>query len=84
MEQRAKNCDYMSPTDILSIFLQICEGVKAFHETKPEPLAHRDLKTANIVLSDDGIPIIMDLGILYFIILVFSKYLYKFLLLNTK
>lgn len=56
----------MSSIDILSIFLQICEGVKAFHEAKPEPLAHRDLKTANIVLSDDGIPIIMDLGKLYF------------------
>jgi len=43
--------------------------VKAFHETKPEPLAHRDLKTANIVLSDDRTPIIMDLGKLsYFIV----------------
>ncbi|CAL1686649.1 unnamed protein product [Lasius platythorax] len=62
LERRAKNCDYMSPIDILSIFLQICEGVKAFHENKPEPLAHRDLKTANIVLSDDGTPVIMDLG----------------------
>ncbi|KAL6447020.1 hypothetical protein ACFW04_001407 [Cataglyphis niger] len=62
LEQRARNCDYMSPIDILSIFLQICEGVKAFHEAKPEPLAHRDLKTANIVLSDDRTPVIMDLG----------------------
>ncbi|XP_071577056.1 serine/threonine-protein kinase 16 isoform X2 [Temnothorax nylanderi] len=43
-------------------YYHICEGVKAFHEANPEPLAHRDLKTANIVLSDDGIPIIMDLG----------------------
>ncbi|KAL0109950.1 hypothetical protein PUN28_013533 [Cardiocondyla obscurior] len=62
LERRAKNCDYSSPIDILSIFLQICEGIKAFHEAKPEPLAHRDLKTANIMLSDDGTPIIMDLG----------------------
>lgn len=68
LERRAKNCDYMNPIDILSIFLQICEGVKAFHETKPEPLAHRDLKTANIVLTDDETPVIMDLGRLYFII----------------
>jgi serine/threonine kinase 16 len=60
----------MSPIDILNIFLQICEGVKAFHETKPEPLAHRDLKTANIVLSDERIPIIMDLGKLsYFVVI---------------
>lgn len=62
LEQRARNYDYMNPMDILSIFLQICEGVKAFHEAKPEPLAHRDLKTANIMLSNDGQPIIMDLG----------------------
>lgn len=56
----------MSAPDILNIFLQICEGVKAFHEAKPEPLAHRDLKTANIVLDDGNIPIIMDLGILIY------------------
>lgn len=53
----------MSAVDILNIFLQICEGVKAFHETTPEPLAHRDLKTANIVLDDGNTPILMDLGI---------------------
>lgn len=52
----------MGSIEILNIFLQICEGIKAFHEAKPEPLAHRDLKTANIVLSDDNKPVIMDLG----------------------
>lgn len=62
LERRAKNNDYMSALDILNIFLQICEGVKAFHEAKPEPLAHRDLKTANIVLGDGATPVIMDLG----------------------
>lgn len=74
----------MSSLDILNIFLQICEGVKAFHEAKPEPLAHRDLKTANIVLNDDGIPIIMDLGKLNFIILINSNYKYEFLSLDIK
>ncbi|XP_076627282.1 serine/threonine-protein kinase 16 [Colletes latitarsis] len=62
LERRARNNDYMSALDILNIFLQICEGVKAFHEAKPDPLAHRDLKTANIVLGDGSTPIIMDLG----------------------
>lgn len=52
----------MKSIDILNIFLQICEGVKAFHEAKPEPLAHRDLKTANIVIGDGMKPVIMDLG----------------------
>lgn len=66
----------MSATDILNIFLQICEGVKAFHEIKPEPLAHRDLKTANILLNNDGTPIIMDLGRLCFAVCadVIDKY----------
>ncbi|XP_076292890.1 serine/threonine-protein kinase 16 [Lasioglossum baleicum] len=62
LERRMKNKDYMSSLDVLNIFLQICEGVKAFHEAKPDPLAHRDLKTANIVLGDGSTPIIMDLG----------------------
>ena len=52
----------MGSIDIINMFLQICEGVKAFHEAKPEPLAHRDLKTANIVLGDGMTPVIMDLG----------------------
>jgi serine/threonine kinase 16 len=53
----------MNPSEMLSMFLQICEGVKAFHEAKPEPLAHRDLKTGNILISDDRSPVIMDLGL---------------------
>lgn len=62
LERRAKNNDYLSAISVLNIFLQICEGVKAFHEAKPDPLAHRDLKTANIVLGDGITPVIMDLG----------------------
>ncbi|XP_046742893.1 serine/threonine-protein kinase 16 isoform X1 [Diprion similis] len=62
LERRGKASDYMNPKEILEIFLQICDGVKAFHEAKPEPLAHRDLKTANIVLGEGLTPVIMDLG----------------------
>lgn len=62
LELRSKLHEYMGSINIINIFLQICEGVKAFHEAKPEPLAHRDLKTANIVLDDGMIPVIMDLG----------------------
>lgn len=47
---------------MLQIFVGICEGLRAFHEVKPEPLAHRDLKTANICMSDAMEPIIVDLG----------------------
>uniref|UniRef100_A0A0K8TRE1 non-specific serine/threonine protein kinase n=1 Tax=Tabanus bromius TaxID=304241 RepID=A0A0K8TRE1_TABBR len=59
---RAKTKDYMPEIQALQIFLGICEGVKALHEAKPEPLAHRDLKTANICLSDSFEPIIVDMG----------------------
>ncbi|XP_051175343.1 serine/threonine-protein kinase 16 [Leptopilina boulardi] len=62
LERRARNNDYMSPLEILHMFLQICEAVKVFHEIKPDALAHRDLKTANILLGDGMTPIIMDLG----------------------
>lgn len=42
---RAKNEDHMVESQVLQIFVGICEGLKALHEAKPEPLAHRDLKT---------------------------------------
>ncbi|XP_055850748.1 serine/threonine-protein kinase 16 [Episyrphus balteatus] len=62
LTMRAKREDHMPEAQILQIFLGICDGVKALHEAKPQPLAHRDLKTANICLSDSFEPIIVDLG----------------------
>lgn len=59
---RSKKQDHMPEAQILQIFLGICDGLKAIHEAKPVPLAHRDLKTANICLSDSFEPIIVDLG----------------------
>lgn len=59
---RARNKDFMPEGHVLQIFLGICEGVKAFHDAKPDPLAHRDLKTANICMSDQMEPVIVDLG----------------------
>jgi len=62
LERRHVHREHMNASEMLNMFLHICEGVKAFHEAKPEPLAHRDLKTANILISDDQSPVIMDLG----------------------
>lgn len=59
---RSKTRHFMSEGQILQLFLGICEGVKAFHEMQPDPLAHRDLKTANICLGDSQEPIIIDIG----------------------
>lgn len=54
--------DYLNVKEVLRIFLDVCDGVKYLHEYSPEPLAHRDLKTANICLTDSFTPVIMDLG----------------------
>lgn len=62
LQMRAKKMDHMPEAQILQIFLGVCEGLRAIHEAKPVPLAHRDLKTANICLSDSFEPIIVDLG----------------------
>ena len=47
---------------MLSIFRGICEAVQCMHSTKPQPLAHRDIKTANVLLKEDLTPLLMDLG----------------------
>ncbi|XP_016954272.1 serine/threonine-protein kinase 16 [Drosophila biarmipes] len=62
LQLRSRKQDHMPEAQILQIFLGVCEGLKAIHEAKPVPLAHRDLKTANICLSDSFEPIIVDLG----------------------
>lgn len=62
LTKKAIHNEYLDVRDILRIFLDICEGLKCFHDMKPEPLAHRDLKTANICLTDSMSPVIMDLG----------------------
>ncbi|KAL1115805.1 hypothetical protein AAG570_006095 [Ranatra chinensis] len=62
LEVRSKMRHHLEQSEVLRMFLQICEGVKAFHEAKPVPLAHRDLKPGNVLLDIDNTPIIMDLG----------------------
>ena len=46
---------------ILTIFEQILQGVRQFHEHSP-PWAHRDIKPANVLLGDDDTPVLMDFG----------------------
>jgi serine/threonine protein kinase len=38
--------------------LMLCSSSGA----QPEPLAHRDLKTANILIDENWNPVLMDLG----------------------
>lgn len=54
--------EYMSVEEIFRIFSNICSAVQYLHELKPEPLAHRDLKTANVCFTDNFTPTLIDFG----------------------
>ena len=45
---------------IIKILVQMCLGVKALHSLR---IMHRDLKSANIFLTDDNIVKIGDLNV---------------------
>lgn len=59
---RSFSKNYLDIKEILRLFSEICQGVKYLHNFSPEPLAHRDLKTANVCLSEGMVPVLMDLG----------------------
>lgn len=62
LSRREATRSYFTEKDVLRIFRLICDAVRAFHDAKPSPLAHRDLKTANVLIDDQLNPVIMDLG----------------------
>ena len=62
LQRREAAKDPFQESILLSMFLQICDGLMAFHQAKPQPLAHRDLNPQNILLTQDLTPVIMDLG----------------------
>jgi serine/threonine protein kinase len=55
-----KSKEYQSITEILSLFKPICLGMLHSHQNH---IIHGDLKPANIVVDEGGIPKIMDFGI---------------------
>lgn len=54
--------EYIEPRRVLRLFYGICRAVEAFHKNSPTSLAHRDLKPANVLLTDDDVPVVMDMG----------------------
>ncbi|KAL5006480.1 hypothetical protein ScPMuIL_015286 [Solemya velum] len=46
---------------IWNMFIGTCHGLRALHSHNP-PYAHRDVKPANVMISDDNNPVLMDLG----------------------
>lgn len=59
---RALRKQFLEAKEVLRIFTEICGAVEYMHGFKPDPIAHRDLKTSNVCLTDDLSPVIMDLG----------------------
>lgn len=62
LQLRASRKEHFHVREILRIFGELCDAISYLHNLKPEPLAHRDLKTSNVCLDDSFSPILMDLG----------------------
>nr|ACO15455.1 Serine/threonine-protein kinase 16 [Caligus clemensi] len=62
LTRRATSKDHLPSNLLLNIFHQICEGLSALHSLDPYPLAHRDIKPHNVLLTKDFAPVIIDLG----------------------
>jgi hypothetical protein len=47
---------------VLDWVLPVCDALQALHQ-QPTPIIHRDVKPANIKLTGEGTPILIDLGL---------------------
>jgi len=56
----AKNLN-REEAELLRIFRGVCEGIRHLHRHDP-PLAHRDIKPQNILISSTLNPVLIDLG----------------------
>ncbi len=54
----------LGETEIWRILKGVCVAVSVLHAHTPEPLAHRDIKAANVLIADDDAmhPILIDFG----------------------
>uniref|UniRef100_A0AC35U255 Protein kinase domain-containing protein n=2 Tax=Rhabditophanes sp. KR3021 TaxID=114890 RepID=A0AC35U255_9BILA len=60
-DNRKKSNDFIKKDRIKTIFGGILDGVEYLHTRNPI-IIHKDLKAANILLSQDDTPLIMDFG----------------------
>ncbi len=60
INQKIKSNTFFTQNEVINIFVQIINGLKVLHEKK---IIHRDLKSANIFLTKNGIVKIGDLNV---------------------
>eukprot|EP01147_Barroeca_monosierra_P010538 gene10538-2665_t len=61
VEELHSNGGFLPELEVLSIFKGICLALDQMH-TRVEPLCHRDVKPANVLLTKDRHPVLMDFG----------------------
>ena len=51
MEERARNVRSLSPAEVTSISLDVARALNYLHLVKPDPIIHRDISSANVLLE---------------------------------
>ncbi|CAD6187859.1 unnamed protein product [Caenorhabditis auriculariae] len=57
--RRRENSEWLDQLQVLTYFVEVCSVVEFLHA---KSIAHRDLKTANILIGDDGRGLLTDFG----------------------
>lgn len=48
--------------EVCAVGMELCRILKYLHNQIP-PVIHRDIKPQNVIMNDDGLPVLIDLGI---------------------